>query len=458
MSAAELFKRYFAPKHLAEVFHQSIYGSTAVGVDRVTTENFNSHLDENVNDISQRVLQGKYHFAPYKQVLLSKGAGRCPRVLSIPTVRDRLVLKVLSNIIDELFGLDCKTPNPQSLITEMERDALNGKFDCFIKIDFSDFYGSINHELLMKTLRSKIRKREILTLIESAVINQTVPIGVKRSSSCIQSKGVPQGLSVSGSLANLVASKIDRRMIKAFPSIFYRRYVDDILIVCSVAEYGKAERKITALARGLHLCLNKEKVLRGHLNTDCFEYLGYRFSPSLISVRSSSKRSIERSLEQGIKKIARAEKNHGNPSSANDAIRCRGDLYRTITGCRVTYDGVSFARYGWLFYYSRINDVSYLAQLDALVRKMAKRYGVGLAADTPSFKKAYYQMRYNGKESSYFPTFNFDATVEEMRHKLAELLGDGAIASLSDEKIALLYRKAIHRITKSLERDVGLIS
>lgn len=88
MSAAELFKRYFAPKHLAEVFHQSIYGSTAVGVDRVTTENFNSHLDENVNDISQRVLQGKYHFAPYKQVLLSKGAGRCPRVLSIPTVRD----------------------------------------------------------------------------------------------------------------------------------------------------------------------------------------------------------------------------------------------------------------------------------------------------------------------------------------------------------------------------------
>ena len=279
MTAAELFKRYYAPKHLAEVFLQSIYGSTTVGVDRVTTENFKRHLDENVNDISRRVLQGKYHFAPYKQVLLSKGADRRPRVLSIPTVRDRLVLKVLSNIINELFGLDCKTPNPQSLITEVEQDVLNGKYDCFIKIDFADFYGSIDQVLLMKTLRSKIRKKEILALIEGAIINQTVPMGIKRSSYCTRSKGIPQGLSISGSLANLVASKIDRRMTKAFPSIFYRRYVDDILIVCSVAEKKKAERKITALAKRSHLCLNEEKVVQGLLKTDCFDYLGYRFPP-----------------------------------------------------------------------------------------------------------------------------------------------------------------------------------
>ena len=54
--------------------------------------------------------------------------------------------------------------------------------------------------------------------------------------------------------------------------------------------------------------------------------------------------------------------------------------------------------------------------------------------------------------------FNYDASVEEKRYKLAELLGDGAVTGLSNEEIALLYRKAIHRITKSLERDVGLIS
>ncbi|MBM6907157.1 hypothetical protein H7U33_01890 [Collinsella intestinalis] len=457
MSAADLFIKGYSKENLNLVFRQSVLGSTAVGVDRVTTDNFLDHIDEQTSIISRKVLSGAYSFTSYRQLLEIKNAKDAPRELCIPTVRDRLTLKVLAAIIVEVFGDLSKTPNPQRTIGEISKAISSKSYSHYVKVDFKHFYNMIDHELLFVALRSKIRKKELLGLIESAITTPATVFGKKAQRKPLgltSSKGLPQGLSISNLLANVYASRFDRDLLKRLPTIFYRRYVDDIIIFCTEDRIKAIKKTINNLAKRYRLELNPDKCRVGRIASDRFDYLGYEYHADTISIRGSSKRLIENSLERRIKKVARA-KEHGGQREVESSLR---SLARRVTGCRVTYDGVSYQRYGWLCYFSRINDVAYLARLDRLVVKFAARYGVRLPKDFPTFKKSYYQMRYNGRNTSYIPVFDYSAKPEEMRDALIELVDEEFLNKCTDEQLLPLYRKLLHKIIRSLEKDVGMIS
>lgn len=452
MAASELFKIGFREDHLKLLFLQSLYGTSSVGIDYITTERFFSGLDSHVSVISKKVLSGRYSFTPYRQLLVSKGAGKLPRVLSIPTVRDRLTLKALSDILGKTFGNRCKTPQPQLVVSELASAISAKTYPAYLKLDLKDFYGSIPHEPLIKSIRSKIRKRELLQLIQSAISTPTVPFGIKATRP--NESGLPQGLSISNQLSNLYASKLDTAVKRKFPEILYKRYVDDILILCSSDEISHIKSFVESTIQNLGLKLSKEKCVDGIIEADAIEYLGYRFQDGIISVRESSKRKIEGSLERTIRAIS-----HANiAKKSTEKTWLYKDLYRRITGCKVTYDGISYTRYGWLFYYSRINDVAYLGKLDSLVRKLANRYNVSLDGELPRFKTAYYQMRFNGRESSYFPVFDFSRPAADIRAQLTGLVAKEIIDSYSDEDIKQLFQQVVNRIIRTLEKDVGVVS
>ncbi len=53
------------------------------------------------------------------------------------------------------------------------------------------------------------------------------------------SKAIPQGSPISGLLANIYLIDFDLAVKEAFPNVFYRRYSDDLIFVCSLAEKDK---------------------------------------------------------------------------------------------------------------------------------------------------------------------------------------------------------------------------
>ena len=59
------------------------------------------------------MIKGTYAFSKYKQKLISKGAGKAPREISIPTTRDRVALRALSDFLTPFLkvhqpeGLSC---------------------------------------------------------------------------------------------------------------------------------------------------------------------------------------------------------------------------------------------------------------------------------------------------------------------------------------------------------------
>ena len=81
MNAARYFRSYFSPKWLKIIYSDKIKYRATVGMDRITPVAFENKLDENVQLISQKVLSAKYKFTRYREVLISKGRGKEPRVI-----------------------------------------------------------------------------------------------------------------------------------------------------------------------------------------------------------------------------------------------------------------------------------------------------------------------------------------------------------------------------------------
>ena len=443
MRASESFRRWFSPKQLRALFLLEVKEKPTVGIDRVTVSKFEQSLDDNIETVSRKVGNGSFRFTNYCQLLVNKGPGKPPRELCIPTVRDKLVLKALSHVLDDAFGDECKTPQPQVVVDQIDEAIHSGRYTCFAKFDISQFYASISHEILMRKLRRRVRKGEILTLLNSAISTPSVVFGQRNRT--LRERGIPEGLPISNRLANIYLGGLETAL-SSYGDIALFRYVDDILLLGNEQGIFFAERRLLKYFKQMGLETNEKKYVKGNLTDTRFEFLGYAFDKDELDVGIRARRNIESSLE----KLLAMDK---GPNLKIWVWK----FNLKVTGCRVTYDGVSYKRFGWLYYYSRQTDAAYLGKLDSLIRKLAKRNGFKLPSDIKSFKKAYYKMKYQEGRNSYIPTIDMTMPIQEKRKFLEKKFGIPT-SGYSDDEISALLSRAVAREIRGMERDVGLIS
>lgn len=171
------FKKIFTKKQLNELFNKEFSTSTTTGRDRINAETFKKEIDIHIQNIIKKVNNSTYKFSIYKEKLILKGANKKPRIISIPSLRDRMVLKSLFTILYESF--DIQQPLPQQIIKRLINSINNNTYHDFIKLDLNNFYGSIKHDLLMASLSHKIRSKKILYLLNQALITETLPLDIK---------------------------------------------------------------------------------------------------------------------------------------------------------------------------------------------------------------------------------------------------------------------------------------
>lgn len=435
--------RFFSEVYLRWVFLSEITNHPTVGIDSVTVAKFKSNLNDNLSVMSRKIFGRTYRFTNYLQLLVAKSADSFPRELCIPTVRDKVVLKALSQALDDVFSNCCKTRQPQLLIDEVSKCLNSCEYDSFAKLDIQRFYASIDHDRLMATLRAEINDEVMLDLIEKAIKTPSVVFGApaKGPRAC----GVPEGLSISNKLANVFLAGVDSEF-KNRADVAYFRYVDDILVLGKSESIASANRDIALAISELGLKLNSEKTREGSLAVDCFDYLGYSFKLQEASVGAKARRSIEAAIEWNLKRAKKQSDNHW--------------LWRfnlRITGCKVKTKG-GYKRFGWLYYYSRAHDVAYFSRLDSLVQKIARREGVNLPVGVKSFKKTYYEMKYRESKTSYIPVIDYDASAATKKRLLKQWFGISLANDEDDEKAHSLFSRLVSKEISILERDVGIIS
>lgn len=431
MQAGVAWRKLFTRKHLHEHYYEKVACNPSVGLDKITPKNFEKNLDENISLILKKASAGTYTFTRYRQLLFLKGPNKIPRQVCVPTIRDKLTLSVLNELLCEVFGISCKTPMPHSIIHNISGNL--HRFDSFIKIDVSSFYASIPHDPLLRKLRRKIRTPEIMLLIQNAIETEALynPAGQKKRSR--RTLGLPEGLSISNALANIYLSDIDRKF-EADRRIRYFRYVDDILILVNKDDQDGIEKLIVRELAKLGLKTN-EKTDRGQIDQG-FEYLGYFINPAGATVRMSSRLKFERSLEELIAKLK-----DESPEYAEWKLNLK------ITG--FIYND---HKYGWVFFYSQITDVSLLYHFDDLVKKLLIRYKMDSSVKPKRYVRTYHEIKQALHTTTYVP--NFDRyTIDDKRQIVARVYKINA-AALKDLEVEKKFNNIISREIRDIEKDI----
>jgi len=438
------FTDKFKKENLESVYFLKIKYGSGVGIDRVNRLSFESRLAEYVETIERKTQNGTYKFTPYKEKLIVKGANSLPRTVSIPTIRDKVTLKVLSELITDSFKNDVSTKLVQTIIADLKTSIDSNNYDYFLRFDIKNFFPTINHEILIRKLKKRIRKTEVITLIRKAIETPTVPMAQARVIKT-NTLGVPQGLSISNILANIYLSKLDSLHNQA-TSYKYYRYVDDLLIICEEKDAPDIKKTvIKEIQKGLSLTMNysADKTNEGKL-IEGFTFLGYSKNPKGFTVRDSSIKKLEESI-MGLF----TEYKYSKWKNVN-LLLWKLDL--RITGCKL--DG---KKYGWLFFFSQINDLDLLFYLDWFVLKASLRFEPKdlLFTQRPKkFIRTYHEIVKNLSNTNYIPDYG-EYTLEMKEHLLKNIF---KFDVLTEKEITETFHKVISSSIKDLEKDIQSIS
>ncbi len=436
MSSYKILTSKFSSDNLEKVYYEKVRNKAIAGLDRINREKFESDLFNNLTIINYKVISTKYKFTRYKKVLVSKGENKNPRVLNIPTIRDKLVLSTLNECLNEIYNKENCSLLPHVIIDEINEAIKSNNFDYFIKYDIESFYNNINHDILLKKIHKKIRSNQMYNLIKNAIKTNGIEYPIQKKNKKIERiKGIPEGLNISNSLANIYMLNLDALM-KNNKKIKYFRYIDDILILCKKEDLTDIEKIINKAIKKLKLNFN-DKSAKGKIGIDNFNYLGYSFRKNCITVREKSKYKIENSIEKLLTK-------HKYSKDKNiELLIWRLNL--KITGC--IYKN---KKYGWLFFFSQIDDLVLLSQLDCLVIKLLQRYNI--TAITKKFKRTYYEIRKNLHNNNYIP--NFDEYTITDKRKVLESVYNIDLNGMSDKKVEDEFEKVVFQDISLLEKDI----
>ncbi|QQK64907.1 RNA-dependent DNA polymerase [Cobetia sp. cqz5-12] len=438
------FHDYFSYENLKNIFLEDVKLSNVMGVDNITPAVFERELEGNIKLIERKVIDGTYRFTRYKEKVISKGAKKLPRVVYIPTIRDRITLKALNQFLQRRLGNKTKQSIPQNVTRDIKKSLTKKEYNWVVKLDISNFYPSIRHEELKKRLRRFIRDDNIISLIDKAISRASDVIAGHKV-------GVPQGLSISNILSAIYLRNLDSNF-QSSTSVFYRRYVDDIFILCNKDE---SEAHINYISNhckktGLKVYTpegNPEKSTSCRI-TNNFSYVGYVYEAESegyrnITARKSSKQKLIDSLT-GIYTAYASSRNKSIP-----LLKWRLDL--RITGCISENKGK-----GWLFFFSEINDLQLLHELDLLIKRLNKRFKVDMR--NKSFVRAWHEINYNRWRNNYFPNFDrFDHTHMRMVIALYRNCNPEDL-KLSDKEVAKIFNNIKRREVKALESDIQSFS
>lgn len=306
---------FFTYDSLKKVADDYITTNTATGIDHMSYSQFmkneNSILHKMVKDIENE----RYKFTRYKELLLIKDRFSIPRCISIPTLKDRICLKEIQNLLKSIYANKPEIVAPvlpQQSVKEVFRNINKLQYTAFIKLDISHFFDSINHYRLFDLLTKKKILYESINLIKKAIKTPTYP--TKKNE--YLKVGIPQGLPISNIISQIYMYDLIFEMKNQFKSVFITRYVDDVIILCKIKNVQKIQKFfIDLIEENYNLSINKKKIKSGKLINTEFEFLGYRFfskknrSGKKVTCLSVRKKSIKRLQERLIHIMVHYKKN-----------------------------------------------------------------------------------------------------------------------------------------------------
>jgi RNA-directed DNA polymerase len=295
-------------------------GQTIVEIEQRGVKGF-------LEELGTALGENRYRPQVVRRRYIPKSDGR-KRPLGIPTVRDRVAQMAAKLVLEPIFEADFLPvsygfrPKRKALDALETLRKLGRAHHHVLDADIRDYFGSIDHEKLMKLVAKRVSDRRVLKLVWQWLAAGVMEDGVVSATVA----GTPQGGVISPLLSNIYLHVLDVLWLRhSAPLGTLVRYADDFVVMCRTKrECIEAEARIRMILARLGLELHPDKTRRVELydGKEGFDFLGChlhkRMSGKLLEQegkklyflqRWPSQRSMQR-IRQRVKELTPRRRCH----------------------------------------------------------------------------------------------------------------------------------------------------
>jgi group II intron reverse transcriptase/maturase len=266
----------------------------ACGIDRVSADEYEQNLDENIHQLVEDLKQKRYRAKLVLRRYIPKGNGKF-RPLGLVATQDKLLQMAVKRILQTIYEqdfLECSygyRPNVSALdaVDKLTVKLQFGKYNYLVEADIRGFFDNLEHGQLLSMLAERIDDKALLWLIK-----KWLDAGVLDTDGKVlhPETGSPQGGIISPILANVY---LHYALDVWFQEVviphcsgkaFLIRFADDF--VCAFEKLEDAQRFYAVLGKrlgkfGLELSAEKTRIIPFSSAIQpgkaSFDFLGFEF-------------------------------------------------------------------------------------------------------------------------------------------------------------------------------------
>ena len=317
-------------KETLKYCHQAMDKNKAAGIDGIGKEEYAVKLEENLENLIQRMKRQAYKPQPVRRAFIPKDE-KSVRPLGIPSYEDKLVQSTMSKILNEIYETEFKDFSYGFRPKRSCHDALKAlnmtietkKVGYVVDADIKGFFDPVDHKWMIKFLEHKIGDPNFIKLGY-----RFLKAGIMEEGKYLESdKGTPQGGNMSPILANVYLHYVldlwfDVAVRKGSRGEAYLvRYADDFAACFQYKEdahtfYQALKERLKEF--GLELSESKTRIIefgkfaeenrdkRGEGKPETFDFLGFtHYCSKSVNDKYRVKRKTSRKKYKSKLKVAK---------------------------------------------------------------------------------------------------------------------------------------------------------
>lgn len=297
-----IFEKIISPENLFSAWDNFKIGKQKKKDVRL----FEWELEKNIFELHRELRGRSYKHGGYKSFHI-----RDPKQRHIhkAEVRDRIlhhaVFTVLNPIFEPTFipdSFSCRVgkgthKGVSALGKFIRKTGKNYSQPCLVlKCDVRKFFGTVDHEILMRILKNRIKDENAKWLLREIIDSFS-----SEQSDIFTARGLPIGNLTFQLFANIYLNELDQFVKKELKLKHYARYTDDFVIVGNNREELEniLEKICSFLKEKLSLELHPKKIVI-RKQSQGIDFLGYVVLPHYQILRTKTKKRILKKMKMRI--------------------------------------------------------------------------------------------------------------------------------------------------------------